>query len=263
MQDRVAHPAAELFPLLDGPEFDALVTDIQTHGLREPITLHDGAILDGRNRYRACQVGRVEPHFEEWDGDGDPVAFVVSKNLHRRHLSDTQRAMISGRLATLRLGDVQSQRDGVNKYLPSLSAEQAGALLNVGRASVQNAKKVLAEGTPEEIAAVERGEVGVKTVADQIRKRIDPEERKRRRDAGMSQTGKNPERIQRQQINAEIWGRVRDAVTHLTSLPLPADVVAIVRAHDKTGLIDQRLSRAMDWLKEFDNEWSDRGEDAA
>ena len=57
------HAAAALFPLLEveSPEFGELIQDIREHGLLQPIVLCDGKILDGRNRYRACQHAGVEP----------------------------------------------------------------------------------------------------------------------------------------------------------------------------------------------------------
>ncbi len=90
------HPAAALFPLIpvDSPEFGELVDDIGEHGLLQPIILHEGKILDGRNRYRACQHAGVEPRFEEWSGKS-PTAYVLSLNLHRRHLTEDQRAAIA------------------------------------------------------------------------------------------------------------------------------------------------------------------------
>ena len=91
------HPAAALFPLMKGPEFGLLVEDIDEHGLREPVVMHQGLVLDGRNRLRACEIAGKEPRFVEWDGVGSPLAFVLSRNLHRRHLSESQRAMIAAR----------------------------------------------------------------------------------------------------------------------------------------------------------------------
>jgi ClpX C4-type zinc finger len=75
-----------MFPLLTGAEFDAFAADIKVNGLREKITLFEGKILDGRNRYRATFKAGIEPQFEEFKGD-DPAAFVISRNIHRRHLT--------------------------------------------------------------------------------------------------------------------------------------------------------------------------------
>lgn len=87
------HPLCTLFPRLSGAEFDALVADIRANGLREPIITHDGMILDGGNRYRACLDAGVTPHTMKFGG-GNLVTYVLSANLHRRHLSAGQQAAI-------------------------------------------------------------------------------------------------------------------------------------------------------------------------
>ena len=65
-QEMQFHELANVFPLIEGPAFDELVADVKAHGLREPIITHEGKIIDGRNRFRACQQAAVEPRFEEW-----------------------------------------------------------------------------------------------------------------------------------------------------------------------------------------------------
>lgn len=87
------HPLCTLFPRLEGPEFDALVADIRANGLRAPIVTHQDMILDGGNRYRACLAANVTPTFVPYGGD-NIVSFVLSANLHRRHLSPGQQAAI-------------------------------------------------------------------------------------------------------------------------------------------------------------------------
>jgi hypothetical protein len=86
------HPLADLFPLIEGREFEDLVADIKANGLIEDIVLFDGMILDGRNRYRACMAAGVPPityNADKWIAD--PAAFVISANIRRRHLNREQR----------------------------------------------------------------------------------------------------------------------------------------------------------------------------
>lgn len=89
-----AHPAAELFPMMSDAELVGLIDDIREHGLLDEIVTHDGLILDGRNRFRACELTGVEPRFREYVGD-EPVSFVVSTNLVRRQLSPSQQAAVA------------------------------------------------------------------------------------------------------------------------------------------------------------------------
>ena len=87
------HEIANIFPLMEGTELNTLVADIKENGLLEPIITHEGKIIDGRNRYRACELAEVEPKFEEWRQNGiSLIAWIVSKNLHRRHLTSSQAA---------------------------------------------------------------------------------------------------------------------------------------------------------------------------
>jgi ParB-like chromosome segregation protein Spo0J len=86
------HPLAGEFPPIASMEFAALVADIKAKGLREPITLYEGKILDGIHRYRACLQTGVDPQFKTFEGtEQDARAFVNSKNFHRRHLSPKER----------------------------------------------------------------------------------------------------------------------------------------------------------------------------
>ena len=156
-----SHPLADVFPLIEGAEFDALVADISKQGLLEAIVTLDGDILDGRNRYRACVAAGVEPHFEVFEG-ADPVAFVVSKNVARRHLDESQRAIAAAKIATLQRGR-PSENSPIGEFR---TQAEAATILNVGKRSVERAREVLNEGTPELVRAVEAGRVSVSAAAD-------------------------------------------------------------------------------------------------
>jgi len=155
------HPAATLFPLIEGKEFDALVEDIRTHGQMEPIVLDSAnRLIDGRNRARACQVLGMDVDERVYDGD-DVTQFVISHNLHRRHLTDGQRAMVAAKIATGRPGQWQNPDIRV---LPPTQTE-AASLLNVGTNQVEQARKVVKKGTPGLVDLVEQGKAPVTTAA--------------------------------------------------------------------------------------------------
>lgn len=154
-----AHEFASLFPMLSDLDLQTLADDIATNGLQTPITTLDGKILDGRNRYRACEIAGVDPTMEEYIG-GDPLGFVISHNLHRRHLTEPQRAMVASKLANLGLGDNQ-HKEGIGIPIPS-----AAQMLNVSKDSVSQARKIAKNGVPELSEAVMQGGVSLAAAAD-------------------------------------------------------------------------------------------------
>jgi hypothetical protein len=125
------HPLADLFPLIEGDEFDDLVADIRAHGQHEDLVLLENKVLDGRNRYRACGVTGIEPRLVSFQPDyhGNPLKFVLSKNLRRRHLNESQRAMVAAKLANMRQGERTDVQPSAN--LQKVAQADAARLLSV------------------------------------------------------------------------------------------------------------------------------------
>ena len=122
---REFHPAANIFPLMQGEAFESLVANIQAHGQHEPISLFNGKIIDGRNRYRACLEAGVEPKFRQYEGTEEwLVQFILSANLERRHLEKDQRAACAVEALDYerRLAKQRQQRGGKQK-VPQKIAE--------------------------------------------------------------------------------------------------------------------------------------------
>lgn len=156
------HPLAEVFPLMSALEFERLSCDIEQNGLLEPIWIYQDKIIDGRNRFRACEMIGVEPRYREYEGSpGNLIAFVVSLNLHRRHLSESQRALIAAKLATMR----QGERTDLSANAEKLSQTDAAKLLNVSVDSIGRAAKVINQGVPDLVEKVEEGEISVSQAA--------------------------------------------------------------------------------------------------
>ncbi len=132
------------------------------NGLHEAVWTYQGSIIDGRNRFNACKALEIKPMFREWDGKGSLASFVISLNLHRRHLSETQRGVVADKLATMTRGRPK------NTSIEVISQPEAAKMLNVSVSTVQRVAKVRKEGTPETIAAVESGKLPVSVATQHI-----------------------------------------------------------------------------------------------
>jgi ParB-like chromosome segregation protein Spo0J len=155
------HPLADLLPPMSQAEYEELRDSIRTNGQREPITLHrDGRVLDGKHRDRACIELGIPTASKTFDGpDTDLLELVLDLNLKRRHLNESQRAIIAKRLETLKQG-----RRGKDANL-HVSRDDAARRLNVSPRSIASAGIVLKRAEPEIVAAVEQGVMAVSTAA--------------------------------------------------------------------------------------------------
>jgi len=182
--------------MLGDAQLEELAADIKTNGIITPIVLRavEGGweVLDGRNRLTAAELAGIDlfmpdgklrwAYFRTVGGDSafDPFAFVISANLHRRHLNESQRAMVATKLANLKKGGAGGATVNSDTAI-AVSQPDAAKLLNVSVDSVQRAGTVLREGSPELVKQVERGEVSVSAAAKTIRAdKIGPKEAQQR-----------------------------------------------------------------------------------
>jgi hypothetical protein len=172
------HPAAELFPMMSASELQELADDIKANGLLEPIILHDGQILDGRNRLQACVMAGVEPQYQNpAQPITSPVIYVVSKNLHRRHLTSSQRAAIGAEMMPLLQNEAKHRSLSNLKNQSPVSSAPIGAVgsvaeiaanaVGVGRNTVQRAATVLRED-PATFEKIKSGEVSAWTAYEAL-----------------------------------------------------------------------------------------------
>jgi hypothetical protein len=149
------HPYAELFPWIEGHAFDEFKADVAKRGVIEPVVMFDGQLLDGRNRYMAARDLGIEYPVTDYAGD-DPLGYVIAKNLARRHLTESQRAMVGAKLENM-----PAHRPAEKDANLHTSRQAAAERVNVSPRSIATAKVVQEQGIPEVGTAVERGDVSV------------------------------------------------------------------------------------------------------
>jgi hypothetical protein len=165
------HPLANIFPLMEGAAFDALVADIKANGVLDPLVMFEEQLLDGRNRWRAAEAAGIKitgRDLRQFDPkkDGDPLAWVISKNLQRRHLDESQRADVAAQVANM----PQGARTDLTPIGLKSQADAAKAL-NVSLRSLTRAAAVRKNKntTPELQRAVVQGHLTVNLAARAVK----------------------------------------------------------------------------------------------
>lgn len=203
------HPLADLIPGMTDADYVELRNDIAEHGLRQPVVLFEHMILDGRHRARACQETETEIRYEQYEGT-EPAAHVLSLNLHRRHLTVSQRAMIAtdflphleeeagARRATgLRRGATPAPAEGVPSDPDGPDGDRAtgraGQIVGVSRNSVVRAKRVKEEA-PELVQEIREGTLTVTGANELVRERK-AQTKTEDRENGRHASGRSVQRI--------------------------------------------------------------------
>ena len=153
------HPLSAAFPAMGSETFLALVEDVRSHGQRDTATLCDGMVIDGWHRYKACQELSIPCRFEEFSGL-DAVAFVRSKNQHRRHYQKSQQAAIEVSLTAW--AEAHRPRKGEAASPFSTNKEMADRAGTTER-TIQHAKRAHEAGLGE---AVRDGKVSAERAAE-------------------------------------------------------------------------------------------------
>ncbi len=178
------HELANCWPLASKAEHDELVKGIKEHGQKDKITLFEGKILDGRNRYNACKEAGIKPLTEKLKDGEDPTAFVIAKNSHRRNLSAAQKAAVGVKIKEVeekraeerrkqavvagnktRHGDDAPVVEGLPPLAEGKSRDIAGAAVGVSGKTIDNMEAVLTKGCDDLVAAVQSEEIGIETAA--------------------------------------------------------------------------------------------------
>lgn len=154
------HTLCSSFPPMSDEDFNSLVQDIRENGQIDPIIMLDGCVLDGWHRFQACAELNINPKTKEFSGD-DPASFVLSKNLHRRHMEPSQRAV-----AVTKCREWQPQGRPSNKrgnVTPFSSVAEMAKEANVSEKTIKDARVAIKSGQADDVLA---GKISVSKAAD-------------------------------------------------------------------------------------------------
>lgn len=157
------HPLSAAFPRMPKDEFQSLLEDITKNGQQDPITLFEGMVLDGWHRYQCSLMLGGNCSTQELPEGADPVAFVISKNIHRRSLNASQRAVAVAQCHEW--AERGSRITTISKYAPGAhlkGAKELAKLADVSTRTIVQAKQVIKNGQADEVM---NGHASVKSLA--------------------------------------------------------------------------------------------------
>lgn len=155
------HRLCLIFPQADERTLEEMADDIRKNGLNDPIVQHEGKILDGRNRYLACLKAGVEPTFADYRGD-EPLEYVVTKNLHRRHLTPSQLSVAAQKVYQL------AQEDDSIPEEEKPTQKEIAKQFNVSERTLNSAVKVAESSSPEVVQKIADGDITVHAAAEAL-----------------------------------------------------------------------------------------------
>lgn len=234
-----AHPMASIFRPMNDEHLKWLAAEIKVLGQINPIRLLGDLIVDGRSRERACRMAGVPPFYRPWTGTEEELFhYVIAENIGRRDLTIESKALAGARVSNVGTGfqpETWKPPAGSLTTFP-VNSTRIEQLFGVHRTSMQKAKAVLRNGTEEVIVALDNAKLSISTAFNMSSERKPPTtrvERTKTRD------------------NSNVYAHLKLALTELTSLPKAADVAAIARTLDRSGLTTKKLPVALAWLQEF------------
>ena len=240
------HEIANIFPMMTDAEFEQLKDDIVLNGQLDPVVLYEGKILDGRNRWKVCTELGLVINYDQYQGD-NPLSFVISKNLHRRHLDASQRAMIATDVKPL-LEVEARKRQGTRTDLPDFveiipesskgrARDQAGSLFGVSGRYVATAEKIKRED-PELADKVRSGQISIPDAQKKMQKTERETERMQLAESAQRLPVDDRWSVEQGDINDYQTNKQFDFI--ITDPPYPKEYLE---------LYEVLARRANDWLK--------------
>ena len=156
------HPLSAAFPTMSQEERQDLADSIENIGVQNPITIHEGMVLDGWHRYSiAAELGMDCPEVE-LDEDVDPRDFVLASNKSRRHLTKSQLALAFAKVYEWTPSGVTRRALGAHLKTNQELADLSGT----SKRTIAQAKQVIKDGSEDVVKAVESGKISTKRGAE-------------------------------------------------------------------------------------------------